>query len=337
MQNDTGKNTADTPEQLDTEDFNQIDPNVLDCFPESRIPVDLYHWQESSGMLKHVYKRGSDLDATTRASFRQLSEDGSLFFSRRQIDDYTESVACDLQTALNDPNLAWKQKAVVFIHVLSQAQQELFSHPKPAQLEQLITATDSFCAHLIENNRRIDKVVHELHKDISPERRRIHASIMGIALYLEMHKGSILAETLNNVALGFIVYDIGMAHVSPMMISKPQQLTTMDQRSLRVHPKKGLDILEKLGIQQPEILEPALQHHERLNGSGYPDKLTGDRIGQLGRIAAVSDTYAAMITDRPQRKGVPPIKAATELIENEDLYDRFICRTLIHFLKNIPA
>lgn len=325
------------PERLDTEDFNQIDPEILDCFPQSRTPVDLYHWQEAHGMLKQIHKRNSALDDEAFARLRRLSEDGVLFFSRRQIEEYTQSVACDLNTALNDPNLRWDQKAVVFIQALSRAQQELFSHPKTAQLEQLMAAVDSLCDHLIENNRRIDQIIHELHKDISPERRRIHASLMGLALYMEMHKGGIMSETLNSIALGFMVYDIGMAHVSPMMISKPQQLTAIDQRTLREHPNKALDILEKIGIQRPEILEPALQHHERLNGSGYPGKLTGDRIGQLGRIAAVSDTYAAMITDRPQRKGVSPIKAATELIESEDLYDRFICRTLIHFLNKIPA
>lgn len=337
MTSDNAENTNAPLEKLDTEDYNQIDPNVMDCFPPTRIPVDLFHWQEEQAFLKHVYKRNRKLEPGQREALRQLSETGLLFFSRRQIEEYTSTVSCDLNTALNDPNLTWDEKALVFINVLTRAQKDLFSQPKPPQLEQMKIIVDSLCTHLIENNRRIDKVVEELHRTITPERRAVSAALIAVALYMEMHKGSILLETLNKAALGFMLYDIGMSHISPMMVSKPQQLTAMDQRTMREHPNKGLAIMERLGITQKEILEPASQHHERLNGSGYPNKLTGDRIGQLGRITAVADTYAAMITDRPQRKGVSPIQAATELIENEDLYDRFICRTLIHFLKSIPS
>lgn len=334
---DTDQQNEIPLDEVDTEDFNQIDPNILDCFPKYKIPVDLYHWRDDLAFLKHVYKRNRNLDKSQRTALYQLSEAGLLFFSRRQIVEYTKSVACDLNAALNDPNLTWDEKAIVFFRALTRAQEEFFSQPKTPQFEQLNTILNSLCDHLIENNRRIDKIVQELHNNISPQRRRVNASLMALALYLEIHKGGILAETLDNVALGFMLYDIGMSHVSPMMLAKPQQLTTMDQRAMREHPNKGVEILKKLDLDRPEIIEPTMQHHERLNGSGYPNKLVGDRMGQLARIVAVTDTYAAMITDTPQRKGGKPIKAATELIENEDLYDRFICRTLIHFLKNIPS
>lgn len=322
---------------LSTEDYNQIDPGVLDCFPPSRFPVDLYQFKEGAGMLTQIYQAGDEVTDSMRSGFRDLSEEGVLFFSRNQIDEYTASVACDLNMALDDPNLTWDEKAVVFIDELKRRQDDMFEHPMPQELEALTRTLESFCMHLVEDNRRMAKVVQLMHGDLSPGKRRVNASLMSLAVYLEAHKGGIMAEILESVALGFFLYDIGMTKVSHLMIGKRQKLTPSEQRTVQEHPKKSLEILIRLNLRRPEVLEPALQHHERLNGKGYPNKLSGDRIGQLGRIVAITDTYSAMITDTPQRKGFAPIEAAAELVKNDTAYDPVVCRTLIRFLQTVPS
>ncbi len=143
--------------------------------------------------------------------------------------------------------------------------------------------------------------MHDVHCDLSEDRHNVNASLIALAVYMEMNKGSISMEILENAALGFFVYDIGMTKVSPMLLAKGQ-FTPRERRTLCEHPKQGLEILARLNLTRPEITEPVIQHHERLNGIGYPNKLSGDQIGQLGRIAAVSDSYCAMVTARPRKK-----------------------------------
>ncbi len=62
-----------------------------------------------------------------------------------------------------------------------------------------------------------------------------------------------------------------MTKVSDLMIGKRQTLTPIEQRTLQEHPKKGLEILARLNLVRAEVVEPVIQHHERLNGTGYPN------------------------------------------------------------------
>jgi HD-GYP domain len=336
-QNVLGIGKTESGDGPNIEEYNQIDPCILECFPKTRFPVDLYHWREEIQTLTPVYRAGREVDRRLRTTVQGLSEQGVLFFTRNQIKDYTACVACNLTAALDDPNLTWDEKAGVFIGELGRRQDAFFSHPMAQELDDLDKALATFCVYLVEDSRRMNKVVHDVHCCLAPERRRINASLLALAVYMEMHRGDITLERLETVALGFFLYDIGMTRVSPMMIARPQQLTPSEQRTMREHPKMGLEILGRLNLTRPEISEPTIQHHERLNGSGYPNKLAGDRIGHFGRIAAVADSYCAMVTDKPARKGLAPIAAAAELVTNDRQYDQAVCRTLVRFLQTVPS
>ncbi|WP_285907525.1 HD-GYP domain-containing protein [Pseudodesulfovibrio pelocollis] len=327
----------ETGEGPNVEEYNQIDPHILACFPPDRYPVDLYRWREDIQSLSPVYRVGRQVDRRLRERVLVMSEQGTLFFSRNQIAQYAACVACDLNTALDDPNLTWDEKGLVFVGELSRRQDEFFAHPMSRELDSLTRAIADFCIHLVEDSRRMSIVAHHLHCDLAPERRRINGSLMALAVYLHLHKGEIMLEMLETVALGFFVYDIGMTRVSPMMIARPNQLTPSEQRTMREHPRFGLDILSRLNLTRPEIREPVSQHHERLNGTGYPAGLSGDAIGRLGRIAAVADSYSAMVTGKAVRQGIAPINAAAELVGNERHYDQTVCRALVRFLQTVPS
>lgn len=334
-ENVLGVKEIDCSDGINTEDYNQIDPEILACFPRTKYPVNLFHWKEKIRVLSPVYVAGREVNRHQRELIRQLSEQGVLFFSRNQIENYTACVACNLETALDDPNLSWDEKAGVFIEELARRQGKIYQHPMAQELEDLRKAIELLCVYLVEDSNRIGKVVYDIHSNISPERRRINASLLAVAIYLQMHKGEIFLENLEVITLGFFLYDIGMSKVSPMMLAKVQQLTPPEQRTMREHPKVGLEILTRLNLSRPEVTEPAIQHHERINGSGYPNKLKDNRIGQLGRIAGVADSYCAMITSTPQRKGIAPINAAAELVTKVGQYDQIICRTLVRFLQTV--
>lgn len=334
-ENMLGVKEVDCSDGISTEDYNQIDPNILDCFPRQQYPVNLFHWKEDIRVLSPVYVAGRGLDRHLRGKVRELSEKGLLFFSRNQIEQYTECVACNLDTALEDPNLTWEEKAGLFINELNRRQGALYAHHLAGHLEDLQRAVDSLCLYLIQNPQRIARLVKDVHADLSVERRRINASIIALAIYVELNKSDITLEILETVALGFLLYDIGMSRLSPLMLGKPQQLTTSERRTMREHPNAGVELLTKLNLMRQEIVEPVIQHHERLNGTGYPNKLKGESIGQLGRIAAVADSYCAMITDCAYRTCIPPINAAAELVTNERKYDQVICRTLVRFLQTV--
>ncbi len=103
-------------------------------------------------------------------------------------------------------------------------------------------------------------------------------------------------ETVRAGKAGFL-HDIGKCKVSDAILNKPDKLTEDEFNEVKNHPRYGYDIL-KSSMEDSGILLAALQHHERMDGSGYPLGLTKDNIHPLARIVAVADVYSAMISSR---------------------------------------
>ena len=112
------------------------------------------------------------------------------------------------------------------------------------------------------------------------------------------------AGDLDDIYLSGLLHDIGKVGVDDRILAKPGQLTEEEFRQIQLHPMIGFLILQQLKSLKP-ILPGVRNHHEAFNGKGYPDKLKGDEIPLMARIIAVADSYDAMVSDRPYRKGMP--------------------------------
>ena len=121
-------------------------------------------------------------------------------------------------------------------------------------------------------------------------------------------------------ALG-LLHDIGKVAVPAEILSKPGKLSEMEFNLIKAHPQAGYDILKDIEFPWPIAL-PVLQHHERLDGSGYPQGLTGPDILLEARILAVADVVEAMASHRPYRPALGIDQALEEISQNRGvLYD----------------
>jgi HD-GYP domain-containing protein (c-di-GMP phosphodiesterase class II) len=109
---------------------------------------------------------------------------------------------------------------------------------------------------------------------------------------------------LDDIYLSSLLHDLGKIGVDDRILRKPDQLTADEFRQIQQHPMIGFQILQTLKSLQ-HILPGVRNHHEAYNGRGYPDKLRADEIPLMARIIAVADSYDAMVSDRPYRKGMP--------------------------------
>jgi putative nucleotidyltransferase with HDIG domain len=108
------------------------------------------------------------------------------------------------------------------------------------------------------------------------------------------------------------LHDIGKIIVPAELLSKPGKLTKHEYNLIKEHAQAGFEVLNQVSFPWP-VAEVALQHHERLNGSGYPQHLVGDAILTEARIMAVADTVEAMSSHRPYRPGLGIEKALAEV------------------------
>ncbi len=119
-------------------------------------------------------------------------------------------------------------------------------------------------------------------------------------------------EELNKAAL---LHDIGKIGVADHILRKPDRLSQSEFEEMKKHPVIGANILLKMepsGV-MADAVQTARSHHERINGSGYPDQLSGDEIPLFAKIVGVADTFDAMTTVRPYSKGRSFFEGAEEL------------------------
>ena len=137
-------------------------------------------------------------------------------------------------------------------------------------------------------------------------------------------------EQIHEVALGAMLQDIGMSRVPTQILEKPDRLNPNEVAVVRGHVEHSHDIAQELANLPEVTMEVIAQHHERIDGTGYPFRLRGDQISSHGQMAAIVDVYDAMTSQRPYQNATAPTAALRKLYEwgqhhfNGDLVQAFI-------------
>lgn len=103
------------------------------------------------------------------------------------------------------------------------------------------------------------------------------------------------------VGTGGLLHDIGKIHISKDILNKPGTLTPEEFEVMKHHTEYGLEILKRQNINSSIVINMVKQHHEKMDGTGYPSRLSADEISKVGKLTAVADVYAALVSDRPYR------------------------------------
>jgi putative methionine-R-sulfoxide reductase with GAF domain len=128
-------------------------------------------------------------------------------------------------------------------------------------------------------------------------------------------------DRIDGIRIAGIIHDIGKIYVPAEILSKPRRLTPYEFNLVKTHSQVGYDILKTIEFPWP-VARIVLQHHERLNGSGYPNKLMHDNILIEARILGVSDVVEAMASHRPYRPALGLDAALKEVADHKgSLYD----------------
>jgi putative nucleotidyltransferase with HDIG domain len=120
------------------------------------------------------------------------------------------------------------------------------------------------------------------------------------------------ADDIDLIRIGTPLHDIGKIGIDDAILRKPDKLTTEEFEIMKTHTIKGAEILETLGDLKT-VIPIVRSHHERWDGRGYPDGLSGETISPLARVVALADAFDAMTSDRPYRKGLPAAVAFGEI------------------------
>jgi putative nucleotidyltransferase with HDIG domain len=146
--------------------------------------------------------------------------------------------------------------------------------------------------------------------------KRVSDLARAIATEMKLSK-----EDIDAIRMAASIHDLGKISIPAEILSKPGKINEFEFRLIQNHPQIGYEILRTIEFPWP-IAEIVLQHHERINGSGYPNGLRGEEIHIIARILAVADVVEAMVSHRPYRSALTLGEAIHEITKNRGtLYD----------------
>jgi HD-GYP domain-containing protein (c-di-GMP phosphodiesterase class II) len=129
------------------------------------------------------------------------------------------------------------------------------------------------------------------------------------------------------------IHDLGKISVPAEILSKPTKLTAIEFSLIKTHSQSGYDILKDIDFPWP-VARTVLEHHERMNGSGYPNGLTGDNMLLESRILAVADVVESMASYRPYRPALGIDAALNEIEKNRGtLYDNAVVDACLRLIR----
>ena len=201
--------------------------------------------------------------------------------------------------------------------------------------EKIIAKMKELCAFVQENRQavlilqsimpyNVDNflVTHSL-------RSAVFAIVVGMELKMQNHQ-------LVELATAALMHEIGLIHIAEDIYSRAGELSDEEKKYLHVHPVLSCKILKKAKFPLPVCLG-TLDHHERKNGTGYPQRLTGEKISLYGKIIAVACSYEAMTGERKYKKAEDPATGLLNVLRREpSQYDEEVLKALLNALSFFP-
>ncbi|MBB3997541.1 HD-GYP domain-containing protein [Aureimonas pseudogalii] len=156
-------------------------------------------------------------------------------------------------------------------------------------------------------------------------------AVSGFMVSFGRHLG-MASETVHEMGVAGLMHDIGKVRLPPVILTKTGSLDADEIAIIRTHPRHGHEIVEASGFSDL-VLDVTMHHHERIDGSGYPERLAGEEISLAARIGAICDVYDAVTTLRPYKRAWSSAEALAQMTQWEGHFDRDLLDAFIDFLE----
>lgn len=289
---------------------------------------DIYFLRKSSpfGREYGLFARGNDQNN----SFQKISSAplNWFFIKVEESPEYYRFLEDNLSGIVCDADMADEEKVQLIYDRAIEILQDIFCDPTSEKdirrIEEIVRAIVSFT--LLEPSAP-KLLLDTAHKDYYTFSHCLHVSVFSVGLATVF--GIKDKKDLYELGLGAIFADIGKLMVDPKIINKPGKLTPEEFEEIKQHTVHGYDLMKN--FLPKRSLDIILHHHEKFNGTGYPDGLSKSRISLFSKITSIADVYDALTTNRSYAKASSPFKAI--LTMKQEMIGHFEEDKFIAFIK----
>ncbi len=331
------KGKAVIPDNI-SEEYYQISEEILSSFPKYRPAVDLFQFRNDIAQLYPFFRKGSRLSNEQVEEARTLCQNGELFVSRTDHPIYSQHMVKQVDLVLLDVNLKESEVADIMIRALAMRLTNLIEQPVKPVFDLLYNDLMVVTEYISQDKHRSKLFVRRLDcGDHSLVTHSINTLAIGLWLFLyHLAADDYKRRQLNNVAVALILHDIGMSRIPAFILSKTNALTPDEKDKILQHQVEGAKMLQKFELSSDEVKQALMEHHERLDGSGYPSRTKGDDISKFGKLCAVADSFSAMVSKRAYNKKIStPAEASKELAGDKRYDSRFTTPLANAYLTNM--
>lgn len=323
----------DIPAGLE-EEYYQINPEILQSFSKFRPPLNIYHFLESVGRIAPYYKVGERLSKEQTVELAELVAQGVIFVSREDHAVYVKHISYQLDLVLLDKHLTESEIADIFQIGLTRRMEAFFDQPVRLVYDKVREDALVLTEYVWEDFHRTKALARRLHTTHNLANHAVNCALLGLQLFLggkpETYRDEKHARTaLDRLTLGLLLHDLGMTRVPALIRDKTKPLLPDEMQKIRGHTMAGYEMLARLDIKFTEMERCVSEHHERIDGSGYPQKLSLGGISETGLLAGVVDSYCAMVTKRIYAPAMEPLVAAKKLLEDGRRYPADLVKRLV--------
>ena len=310
-----------------SEEYYQINQAILESFPKYRLPLDLFIFKDDIAQLVVYSKKDTRLKNEQVEEIHQLCSEGDLFVSRADHPIYSQHIVKQLDLVLVDQNLKEAEVADISLRALEMRLSDFFDQPVRPVFDLLHTDAMVVTEYIWNDIHRLRLFVRRLHQgDYSLPKHSINTFSLGLWLLMSPKNDEIKRKDFDQAALALLLHDVGMAKIPAFITGKTSPLKPEEKDKIPPHTMAGYKILHKLDQAYDAMRQATLEHHERLDGSGYPQHQKD--ISSFGRLVAVADSFSAMIQKRPYAPAKELVAAARDLTEAKSRFD-FSCSSKI--------
>jgi len=224
-----------------------------------------------------------------------------LYVTVEQEDAYREYVEGHLPEIVADPSIAPETKSRIVYQSASKVVQNVFDGPRAESIQRSKEVIGATVSMILNNEEATMKLMQLTAHDYYTYTHSVNVCVFSVCLAKNLFD-KISEEDFKRLGVGFVLHDIGKSMVPSRILQKKGPLNKLEWQRVRAHPQHGYQILKDTGHLTDEAGVIALQHHERIDGSGYPKQLKGDRIHQFAQVCALADVFDALTTNRPYGK-----------------------------------